>query len=233
MYNFLASRREGDLLILPEEEVKHLKVRRIRREEPIGVIWEGKLYRCTIKDLSQKEARCSIDEVVPVPEPEIDITLYQAVPVEIGVFDFIVQKATEVGVEKLVPVITERSFRKNEVILKKIPRWERIVRESMKQSGRPKPLLIEEPKELTSLKADRDMNILLDNFQEGTFLREIELKGIKSACIVVGPEGGFSRSEVALLKDAGFKSVRLKPYTMRTETAAVVCSSFLINFAGP
>ena len=142
--------------------------------------------------------------------------------------DLIVRQATELGVEKFIPVISERSFKKIEVILKRIEKWRRIIVEAMKQSRRAIPMEIGSPVKLEELKPTAEENILLDNFFRGSKPMELR-RNVYSFSVVVGAEGGFSEKEGRLLRERGFTPVILEPYTLRTETAVVSIVSILMN----
>ncbi len=228
MHFFISEEVRGDKLVLKEEEAKHFRVRRIGKNETFGVIYEGKIYLCRALKIEKKEILCEIIDELSVKIPEKKITLYQCVTVELKTVDFIIRQATELGLHRFVPVISERSFRKKEAIVKRKEKWKRIVREAMKQSGRAHPVIIEEPVYLEDINPVHEENILLDNFTDGMRVRDINLSS-KDFGVVVGPEGGFSKREGKLLREKGFKSVLLEPYTLRTETASISILSILIN----
>lgn len=229
MHVFYSEERRGSFLVLKEGEVKHFRVRRIKREEEFGVIHEGKIYTCRVYRETKKEILCEIVEELQTKFPPKEVTLYQCVTVDLKTMDLIVRQATEIGVLKFVPVISERSFQKEEAILKRIDKWKRVVIEAMKQSRRAVPMEVESPLKLSDLDAISEENLILDNFYEGMKPKDLNLKA-KTYSVVVGPEGGFSRRESQSLREKGFKSVLLEPYTLRTETAVVSIVSILMNF---
>lgn len=229
MYTFFGKKIGKDKFLIEGEEFKHLKVRRIRLGEEVGIIWEGNLYRCKLIDLNSKTALCITIELVCVSPPPANVTLIQAVPIEFKTFELIAQKATELGVRKLIPLITKRSYRKVDAIEKKKGRLEKIVKEAMKQSNRPYIMEILSPTHIKDIEPSSDLNILLDNFGDGKCISELPMKGLKSVEIVVGPEGGFTKEEVELLKDKGFITVKLKPNVLRTETASIVGVGIIMN----
>lgn len=228
MYTFYSEERRGNYLVLSEGEVKHFKVRRISKNELFGVIYDGKLFKCKVARESKREILCEIVDEMEVKRPPKAVILYQCVTQELKTMDLIIRQATELGVERLIPVISERSFKKKEVILKRIEKWKRIVKEAMKQSVRAIPMEIEEPIYLKDLEPNGEENILLDNFYKGLSIKNINLEA-SSFSVIVGPEGGFSEKEANFLREKGFKSVLLEPYTLRTETASVAIVSILMN----
>jgi 16S rRNA (uracil1498-N3)-methyltransferase len=94
-------------------------------------------------------------------------------------------------------------------------------------------LEIAPPTKLEELKADADMNLLLDNFEEEKSLKDLNLNGVKTVSLVVGPEGGFTRQESELLRERGFIPVKLYPYILRSETAALLGVGLIMNLSTP
>ncbi|MCL4245337.1 MAG: 16S rRNA (uracil(1498)-N(3))-methyltransferase [Candidatus Dadabacteria bacterium] len=161
-------------------------------------------------------------------DPVIDITILQGLP-KGEKMDYIVEKATELGAARIVPVVTERSqVRKTE----KHRRWERIALEASKQCGRTKPTLIEntlEFKEALLFKNESDLAIILHTESSlgiKEFLRNT-LQGAKNIIVLIGPEGGFSQNEVLLAIEMGFTSLGLGPRILRTETASLAVLSII------
>ena len=228
MHVFYSEEKRGENLVLKENEVKHFKVRRVGREETFGVIYEGRIYKCKLLKQEGKELICKILEELEVKKPPKAVILYQCITQELKTMDLIVRQATELGVEKFIPVISERSFKKIEVILKRIEKWRRIIVEAMKQSRRAIPMEIDSPVKLEELKPTAEENILLDNFFRGSKPMELR-RNVYSFSVVVGAEGGFSEKEGRLLRERGFTPVILEPYTLRTETAVVSIVSILMN----
>ena len=228
MYVFYTNEKKGNKLILSGQEAKHFKVRRIRKDEVFGVIYSEKLYECRIVKEEGNKVICEIIGEKEIDRPPKVVILYQCITQELKTMDLIVRQATELGATKLVPVISERSFRKREAITKRLEKWKKLVIEAMKQSRRPFMMEIDAPLELKDLEAFSEENILLDNFYEGVRVKEINFKATTYS-VIVGPEGGFSEKEGKMLRDKGFKSVLLEPYTLRTETASVAILSILMN----
>ena len=161
-------------------------------------------------------------------DPVIDITILQGLP-KGEKMDYIVEKATELGATRIVPVVTERSqVRKTE----KHRRWERIALEASKQCGRTKPTVIEstlEYKEALLFKDKSDLAIILhidSSLSIKEFLKNT-LQGVKNIIVLIGPEGGFSQNEVLLAIEMGFTSLGLGPRILRTETASLAVLSII------
>jgi len=232
MYFFFPSEKKKQFFLISGEEHRHLKVRRIHTGEEIGVIFEGKIYRCVLRERKKDFSTAEVLEVIESEQPKVNLTLYQSLTNHLATVDFIVQKSVELGVLRFVPLLTERSFKNLPAIEKRIQRWQRIAREAMKQCGRACFMEITAPKELSDLEPVHELNLLLDSFYEGREVRDLNLEGLKNVAVVVGPEGGFTEKEAELLRKKGFLSVRLKPHVLRTETAAVVAVGIIVNLAG-
>ncbi|MBI2487220.1 MAG: 16S rRNA (uracil(1498)-N(3))-methyltransferase [Deltaproteobacteria bacterium] len=161
-------------------------------------------------------------------ESKLNITLLQGIP-KGEKMDFIVEKATELGVKNIAPVITARS---HVIHTQKIKRWKWIALESSKQCGRFAPPHINE-----ALNFDQAINynynsmlkIILYEKCQDNFKTKFSnyLQPIHNMIIFVGPEGGFSKDEVKFAGDKGFISMGLGPRILRTETAGIVAISIL------
>jgi len=231
MYIFFPHKKVNDLFYISGEENNHLKVRRIRIGEQIGIIYNERIYKCVLKERGRDISTAQVVEVLAPQKPDIEITLYQSVTVHLATMDLIVQKSVELGVIRFVPLVTERSFRNITVVNRKIPRWERIAREAMKQSGRAYPMEITPALKIEDLRAESQLNLLLDSFYEGKSAAELDFRRVEKVSLAIGPEGGFTKAEADGLRGKGFVSLRLKPHILRAETAAIVAVGIIANLA--
>jgi 16S rRNA (uracil1498-N3)-methyltransferase len=160
------------------------------------------------------------------------ITLYQGLP-KGSKMEFILQKCTELGVDTLVPFVSQRSVarlpkeRENERLL----RWERIARESARQSDRTIIPGISPVRELSEVlaTAGQDVRLLLWEEEQTNRLRSVlgSRPAPESVAILVGPEGGLAEDEAAAAVAAGFIPVTLGPRILRTETAGMALMAIL------
>jgi 16S rRNA (uracil1498-N3)-methyltransferase len=147
--------------------------------------------------------------------------------------DLVVQKATELGVGRIIPVTTERAVPRLETMraTSRRIRWQKIAREAARQSGRADVPEVEPVTSLTNavLAAPRDaLKLLLWEEARNTRLRTaLPAKPPASIVVAVGPEGGFSADEVAGAKEAGFVAVGLGPRILRTETASLAALALI------
>ncbi len=187
-----------------------------------------------IVEINKTELRVAILASTKVNvESDAKITLVQGIP-KGNKMDLIIEKATELGVSSIVPVVTERSQVRQ---TNKIMRWQRIATESSKQCGRVIPPRIHELIAFDNSRIYCDGSDLKLIFYERSKAKLSDyIKNISqpsaSVTIFIGPEGGFSESEINLAMEWGFSSVGLGPRTLRTETAAIVAIVLIQHILG-
>lgn len=222
------------------KDVRHIKnVLRLKPKDQIEVICDGMTYICEIMELGSNNIPLLIlDSFEGKNEPPIDIVLYQGIA-KGSKMDFIIQKATEIGISEIYPIITHRTVvkikdRKKEQ--KKVERWQAIVEEASKQSKRDRLPMINDItsfNEMIDILKDQS-NIIVPYEEEETFGLKEALKNIEEGKIhiIIGPEGGFEEEEVEMLKAINGKSVTLGPRILRTETAGLVVGSIVLYELG-
>lgn len=190
----------------------------------------GTEYICKIQNIDQGSATATIIEKRKnTAEPDLFITLYQAPPKKTELFEWVLQKGTEVGVSAFVPLITERTERKS---ISKKERLQKILKEAAEQSGRGKIPELKEPVsfEKVLIESAAVHRIIFHTGADHPLLSS-QLDTIKkypTCSIFIGPEGGFSEKEIAEAKEKAFKVLSLGPRTFRTETAGIVASALLL-----
>jgi len=229
---FANSEQIGDGEIrLTEEESKHLhRVLRLQAGEKVEIFdGKGKLYQTEIKTISKKNCILTIlsEDDGRMEAPKLSLAV--APTKNLNRWEWFLEKAAEIGVLKISPIICEQSERK----VLKTERQERILREAIKQSRR---LLVPQLDELKSFEVFIDSTA---DFKGEKFIAHCEkgdkklLKSLHHAgrkvLILIGPEGDFSPNEIKIAEKAGFQAISLGESRLRTETAAIVaCHS--INF---
>jgi 16S rRNA (uracil1498-N3)-methyltransferase len=238
----------GTLVTLSRDETHHL--RRVLRLKPgdDAFVFDGcgREYGCTVLKIEHDGARLEvIDELLDSVESPVRITLGQSLA-RGEKFDLIVQKATELGVSSIVPLLAEHADVKltGERWEKRRERWQRISLEALKQCGRRRLVEIGNPLSVRQL-----LDIEAVRFREQAFERRAVLifneKGgapvgaalartadPSAVTVLVGPEGGWSADEFRLFEERGAKSVTLGPRTLRTETAAIVVMTLIQHALG-
>ncbi len=215
-------------------EFRHLqRVLRLREGDHVTLFDDaGMEHAGVVVSLSPRVALVRVTaSTAPRRESPLALTLYQGIP-KGRKMDLVVEKATELGVQTIVPFSSAFSLGASAGAGAKRERWQRIAVAAAKQSGRTSVPSIAAPlsfAEVVGAAAAHDLRLL---FFEGAgtmaFLAVPEpATRPTSAAIVIGPEGGFSRDETAAAHDAGFALVAMGPRILRTETAALVAATLV------
>lgn len=216
-----------------------IKVLRMKIGDEVVLLDGQALYRASVAALDGTVVRCDIMDRLPSPEASLQITLYQGMP-KADKMEWIVQKCTEVGVMAITPITMARcvSVVDAKDALKKQERWQRIAREASKQSGRAVVPQVNMPmsfaKALEQL-AKHELVLVpweeAEGFGPGRVHERHPL--IKDIAIVIGPEGGITPEEIALLQvKAGAVPITLGKRILRTETAGLVTTTALLALWG-
>lgn len=226
---------ENGRLRIMGPEVRHIRrVLRLKEGDEL-IIFDGheKEYKGIIIEQEAHSIWVRIEEILSVQrESSLEITLGQSL-LKGEKMDYLIQKATELGVKKIVPFFSSRSIPllDKSKRLNRHHRWQRIAIEASKQCGRVKipeiiPLL-DFPEMLRSAPSDSLRLILWEREKRRlkNFLKEIE-RG-KEIFFVVGPEGGFSEDEIERSKKDGFIPIGLGERILRAETASLCLLSIL------
>jgi 16S rRNA (uracil1498-N3)-methyltransferase len=199
----------------------------------------GSEYEVMLTTVTKRETTGHVTSKRPaLGEPKVQITLFQSLLAR-DKFEWVLQKGTEVGVTRFVPVQTERSIaRAKQIDAKKLTRWRRILTEAAEQSHRGRIPEIEEAitwKEMISQIGDFDRSLIAATSGETRTLRESLERSDRppsSIAFLIGPEGGFSDDEVKQACDNGAVPVGLGPRILRTETAAMVLPALILHELG-
>ncbi len=217
-------------IVLDLEQSRHLRdVLRLRAGDEVRVFdGEGKEFLCIAQEMP-KGKNCStiriLKEIEPTsPESDLDLTL--AISILKGdKFDLVIQKSVELGVRKLVPIITKRCDVKLRNADRKIERWQKIIIEASKQCGRAKLMEIVELLEFDDLVEDAEGTKVLFSERNGSKLEEIESS--EKITAIIGSEGGWEDSEIDLARQNGVQIITLSGRILRAETAAISITSIL------
>ena len=159
-----------------------------------------------------------------VSEPTVHVTLYQAFP-KADKMDSVVQKAVELGVTRIVPMLSERCVSRpdEKAVKKKIDRWQKISEEAAKQSGRGVIPQVSMPLSFRSAiqEAIETGKALFFYEGGGEHISSLVDSEIRELSLFIGPEGGFASSEVQFAKEQGVSVATLGPRILRTETAPI------------
>ncbi|MGE5678319.1 MAG: 16S rRNA (uracil(1498)-N(3))-methyltransferase [Pseudomonadota bacterium] len=232
MNRFFVNRENirDDKITVTGEDVQHIsKVLRLRQGDRIMLCdGEGMDYLAEILEFDKLSVLTGIIESESSKsEPDIEVILYQGIP-KAAKMDMIIQKCTEMGISRIVPVYTARTVVKLESEKderKKVDRWAKIAEEAAKQSGRGMIPAITMPFDLSGALRDAsglDMVIVPYELAGSLSLKEALQKGkVKSIGFFIGPEGGFEAEEVIKARGIGAVPVTLGKRILRTETAGI------------
>lgn len=228
---FYSNNIEGSLVTLSQEESGHcVKVLRHRRGDAVDIIdGEGSLLHCELMDADPKEAVCRI---VGAEEGfgshPYDLAMAVCPTKNADRFEWFAEKATETGLDRIVPVIGDHSERK----VFKTERIKRLVLSATKQSLKAKLPEVCEPvsvKEFIENEPEDRLRLICYCFEQEEkrvsvkqVLEEFSGRGIS---VLIGPEGDFSEEEVRLALARGWQPVHLGPSRLRTETAALTAAT--------
>lgn len=231
------------------QDVNHIRnVLRLNLEDQIKICNEdtSENYNCSIKQIEKDEIICEIKEkVASQVESNVEITIFQGLP-KADKMELIIQKSTELGASRFVPVALNRCIVKlsGKDAQKKIERWQKISEVAAKQCGRdliPKIENIENIEEVKNQISDFDLFFVAYEQEKNVYLKQVLQEVDKSKekiriAFLIGPEGGLEEKEIEQMKNAGAKIISLGNRILRTETVALSVTSIIMyeleNFGG-
>ncbi|MBQ9742083.1 MAG: 16S rRNA (uracil(1498)-N(3))-methyltransferase [Ruminococcus sp.] len=229
---------QGDEYLVTGEDSRHIeKSLRMRQGEELTLVTpKGVEHTCTIQGFTQEGVCVRVTESAPCNrEPEMSVTLYQSL-VKGDKMDMIIQKSVELGVVRIVPVITERCVSRpdEKSLSKKRDRWQKIALGAAQQSCRGVVPCVDEAMTLTDALRDSFDNDMTLIFYEGggESLRSLMKREVSSLGIFVGCEGGFDISEVEAAVAQGAETATLGKRILRAETAPLAALAAIMCLAG-
>jgi 16S rRNA (uracil1498-N3)-methyltransferase len=227
---------QKDRACVTGDEARHIiAVLRMKAGDVIHLVdQEGWEYQGVISTASAQRVEVALMERRPPAESSCRrIILGQALP-QFRKMDYIVQKATELGVSGIIPFVSRRSVARvgaDQLRIKRL-RWQKIAREATKQCGRRLVPLIEKVSSFQDLvQSDREnlLKIILWEDEKRIGFKEVVRRSshYTNAIVLVGPEGGFSEGEAGLAQGYGYQPVSLGRHILRTETASLYVLSVL------
>ena len=222
-------------LLSPEESAHAARVLRLRPGEEVRLIdGAGRAFVGELISVAEKETRFAIRETVPSREPAVRLTLYQGLP-KADKLEWIVQKLTELGAARIVPVETRYSVAKAKP--GKDARLVRIAREAVKQCGRAACPEIAAPMRFADAVEDmrRHERMLMpwEAARAATLAQVLEERPqARDIGVFIGPEGGIAAEEAEAAQAAGAVAVTLGERILRTETAAVAAAAVVFAILG-
>lgn len=225
----------GKITLSDKDELHHIKdVLRLKAGDGVIVFDDrGREYAGIIEKMLPQKAVIAITAMnKTAPSKKTHIAIACAIPKKSKIGD-IIDKLTQLGVDRIIPLVTERvivKFNEHKKILRKA-RWEKIALNSAKQSQRNIMPVVEpvmDMKEVLSISQEYDLRLMPTLEGERKMLRELFPQcRARKILVLIGPEGDFTPQEVNLAKKAGFIPVSLGDSVLRVETAALCVASFI------
>ncbi|AIT09041.1 16S rRNA methyltransferase [Candidatus Francisella endociliophora] len=227
--------QENRNLAISGEYYNYFKnVLRLKKSDTIELFnnKDGLQYKTKIISIDNKAINLEvIDSRIVENENPYTTNLYQSL-IKNENFELVIQKATELGVNNIYPIITEYTNHKfdKKGFSKKIERWNKIAISATEQCGRVFIPTIHTPIELTNIKYSlEDLNLTLCPYSKTTDDFKTKVQNHSNINIFIGPEGGFSDNEMSLFKQVDFKMINLGKRILKAETAPINIFS-IINF---
>jgi len=231
MQRYMVDNKELELDI---DDKRHIiNVMRMSIGEIFQIVYDKKVYTCEITQINKKDVSYKV-----IKEEESENNKGYKVIIATSIIkeqkmDYLLQKSTELGVDEIIPIVSERTVVKIDSKKdNKINRWKKIVKEASEQSHRldmPKICDIIRLKELKNIESD--LKIFCNTNEMSKNIKKVlqDFKKCGTILIVVGPEGGFTKNEVEFLNENGFLSTTLGNNILRAETVPLFILS-VINY---
>jgi 16S rRNA (uracil1498-N3)-methyltransferase len=212
----------GTTVALSRDEHHHAHVVRVREGE------EVEIFNGRGASFIAKYAAEGLQIMGAAPDREARVALHLAMAIiNLDKFDIVLQKATELGVRSIIPIVSERVEIRAERYRGKAERWRKIVFEAVKQSGRSVIPLIEEPAPFEEIVKREGTKIIFDADDEPATWQPGN-----PAILFIGPEGGWTQNELRLAREHGCAFERLGVRRLRAETAAIVATALVAARCG-
>ena len=201
------------------------KVMRLKEKEVFSLFNSSGEWEAKISNITKNIVEFNVKKQLRHKENTKDLWLAFS-PIKSNYFNFMIQKATELGVTKFLPIIFERT------IVRKInkERLEKVIIEAAEQSNRITVPSIEDPQKLKSF-LNNDMDLIFTDLNTSNTKIDLTKLTTKPTCVIIGPEGDFSEKErEEILKFNGVQSIKINENILRSETAVISALS-IINYA--
>ena len=201
------------------------KVMRLKEKEVFSLFNISGEWEAKISNITKSIVEFNVTKQLRQKENTIDLWLAFS-PIKSNYFNFMIQKATELGVTKFLPIIFERT------IVRKInkERLEKVIIEAAEQSNRITVPSIEDPQKLKSF-LNNDIDLIFTDLNTTNTKIDIKKLTTKPTCVIIGPEGDFSEEErEEILKFSGVQPIKINENILRSETAVISALS-IINYA--
>lgn len=215
MFRFFVEERENNSFVLSKDTLNHIRVTRVEKENFICT-FQGKFFECKLVGNVAEIIR----EIKENHEFDGEVVIAAAI-IDTKRFEWLIQKAAELGATKLIPVLSRNVSKKiSGEIDKKIERWNEIAKNASEQSFRNYPLFVSNITKFESI-ISQCSNIKNKYIAHEKQDSSVEKSFPSNSIFLVGPEGGFSDDEVQVAKSNGFEVISLGKRILRAETASM------------
>ncbi|HEV2470265.1 MAG TPA: RsmE family RNA methyltransferase [Candidatus Sulfotelmatobacter sp.] len=229
---WIADEVSGNRAALTGDHAHHLiRVLRARVGQEFDIVANGVLYNASVDNISEDRVEFELKAEIPAATPA-PVTILLSI-FKFDRMEWAIEKCTELGVAKIIPVIARRTdSHLASASIKRVDRWRRIAMQASEQSRRIMPPEISEPMKLRdATKIPAETKIVLSESEEQTTLRELlDANRSQSAMLLaIGPEGGWTEDELQLFRENGWSSATLGSTILRAETAAIAAVTIAIQ----
>ncbi len=229
----------GDITNLSDSDSELIiKEKFLNIEDIIEVETYEKLFYAQITDISKSSVEVEIIEERGERESEYvpSITIIQSLSND-SKFNYFIEKSVEIGIEKIIPIQSSYSLKSKPKAIRDQGHWNKLVKDATEQSRNIFPTIIERPMRIDELKKYPLEGIklcLATESIDSKYLNEIvgDLDMSKAIYIAIGPEKGWSSSDIEVFKELDFSFVKLKGNILRTETTGLVIGSIIKYLKG-
>lgn len=234
MPRFFKNEIDENNIVISGSDARHIgRSLRMKTGEAVTVCCNGIDYNCVINAITEESVFLRlVNKERCASEPNVEITLFQALP-KSDKLEQIIQKTVELGVSKIVPVLSRRCVSRPDEkdFSKKLVRLNKIAEEAAKQSGRgiiPLVMPIISYDKAVEQMSRLDRSIIFYEEEGGCSIADIDFDGIETVGVMIGSEGGFDREEAERAAEAGAYRVWLGKRILRCETAPITAMSILM-----
>ena len=227
----------ADTITVSDKENFHhiVKVLRAKIGEKLLLVDEnGTQYNVVIENIDSKLITTKVVDVSKKPHSlSLQLFLAQSV-LKTDAQNFVMQKATELGVKGIIPFSSDNSVVKSSVVDSKIDKWQKIANEAVKQCERTDFPVVKKRMSLGEILADETFDIKIacverdDTLSLKACLRNLDVNDNSKLLVIIGPEGGFSAAELQLLNNSDVYKVSLGKLILRAETAVISAISNIV-----
>ena len=228
---------EANSCTITGSEARHItKALRLGRGDRIILLdGQGIRFQAIIESVAPQRVKVKLEKPLPKPpDSPVEINLYQAL-LKTRAMDLVIEKTSELGVYSIHPFASQRTVVRldSQKARDRVRRWQEISHSATKQSDRRKPAeigtLISFPDLTTKYRQKSALKIIFWEDEEAKDLKSLLRESFPMTEVVgiVGPEGGFTREEIRMAREAGFTSVSLGQRVLRAETAAITMTAII------